>query len=212
MTPIFLRTFCCFPRLPWLIFLAVTVGGLLPAAGMEAASPLRVWRYIVIHHSGAASGNEAIIEAEHLRRGMENGMAYHFLIGNGSAGLGDGEVVEGRRWKRQIQGGHAHQDYLNECGIGICLVGNLNLRAPTERQMRSLTQLVLKLQERFQIPDDNIHGHGEFYGEDSECPGHFFNWVVFRERLNALYLAQGGASSETPVRTEQAAHPALKQP
>jgi N-acetyl-anhydromuramyl-L-alanine amidase AmpD len=153
-------------------------------------SKMRDWRYIVIHHSGAMVGNEDIIEMGHLQRGMENGMAYHFLIGNGSAGLSDGQVVEGHRWKYQLQGGHSHQDYLNENGIGICLVGNLSRKKPTQKQIESLTDLVLKLQSQFHIADDNIHGHGQFYGEDSDCPGTLFPWNDFWTTLNATYQAQ----------------------
>ena len=151
---------------------------------------MREWRYIVIHHSGASSGNAAIIETEHLNRGMENGMAYHFLIGNGSMGLGDGEVVEGHRWKYQLQGGHSHQDFLNECGIGICLIGNFNRKGPSAKQMQALAGLVLRLQREAHIPDDNIHGHGQFYGEDSDCPGKLFPWTNFWAALDATYQAR----------------------
>ena len=147
----------------------------------------REWRYLVIHHSGSSVGNVAMIQAEHLRRGMENGMAYHFLIGNGSAGLGDGEVAEGRRWRYQLQGGHAHQEDLNEIGIGICLVGNFNRTAPTDAQLRSLAQLVLRLQREFNVADDNIHGHGQYYGEDSDCPGRYFAWERFWKALDLAH-------------------------
>jgi len=150
----------------------------------------REWRCIVIHHTGSSKGNEENIQREHLRRGMENGMAYHFLIGNGSSGLGDGAVVEGHRWKHQLQGGHSHQEYLNEHGIGICLVGNFNRSPPTPRQVRVLAQLAFSLQTRFHITDDNIHGHGQFYGEDSDCPGRLFSWSNLWTQINAVYLAQ----------------------
>lgn len=147
----------------------------------------RDWQYILIHHSASSVGNVAMIQAEHLRRGMENGMAYHFLIGNGSAGLGDGEVAEGRRWKYQLQGGHAHQDVLNEAGIGICLVGNLNRTSPTEAQLRALARLVLRLQRDFNIADENIHGHGQFFGEDSDCPGRNFSWERFWKGMDLAH-------------------------
>jgi len=156
---------------------------------------MRIWRYMVIHHSGSSVGNEEIIEAGHIQRGMENGMAYHFLIGNGSARLGDGKVAEGRRWKQQLQGGHSHQDCLNEHGIGICLVGDVNRKEPTAQQLQSLASLVLKLQARFHIPDDDIHGHGEFYGEDTDCPGRRFPWRAFWSRVDALYQGQSHVSA-----------------
>jgi len=30
----------------------------------------------------------------------------------------------GDRWRRQINGGHVHSDYLNNISLGICLVGD----------------------------------------------------------------------------------------
>lgn len=164
---------------------------------------MREWRYLVIHHSGASTGNEAILQAEHLKKGMENGMAYHFLIGNGSTGLGDGAVVEGRRWKYQLQGGHSHQDHLNEYGIGICLIGNFNRKRPSSSQIRALAKLVLELQKKFNIPDENIHGHGQFYGEDSDCPGKQFPWTNFWAQVDMLYtdLATGSATNQALVVT-----------
>src|SRR5688572_16965793 len=61
-------------------------------------SPRR-WKYIVIHHSGAEEGSLKSIDRYHREeRHMENGLAYHFLIGNGN-GMGDGEIAVGNRWK-----------------------------------------------------------------------------------------------------------------
>lgn len=150
-------------------------------------SKMREWRYIVIHHSGSSTGNEEVIQEDHLRRGMENGMAYHFLIGNGTLKLGDGEVVEGRRWKYQLQGGHCHQDYLNQWGIGICLVGNFKNKVPTAKQEKALAELIYSLQQQFSISDDHVHGHGEYYGEDSDCPGKQFPWAKFWASLQAVH-------------------------
>ena len=155
----------------------------------QLPTQMRPWRYIVIHHSGAMVGNEEMIQSDHLHRGMENGMAYHFLIGNGSAKLGDGKVIEGHRWKYQLPGGHCHQDLLNDYGIGICLVGNLNRKAPTSKQMESLGKLILRLQKEFNISDRNIHGHGEYYGEDSDCPGKLFSWTDLWIYMDNIYRA-----------------------
>lgn len=165
---------------------------------VPAALPtkMRPWQYIVVHHSGSSYGNEESIQSDHLRRGMENGMAYHFLIGNGRAGLKDGEIVEGRRWKYQLQGGHSHQDFLNETGIGICFVGNFNRKAPTANQIESLAKLVLRLQRTFKIPDDRIHGHGQFFGEDSDCPGRHFSWSKVWIKINSMYEVQVVSNAE----------------
>lgn len=63
------------------------------------------WRHIVMHHSATANGNAAIFDRYHRHhRRMENGLAYHFIVGNGTDSA-DGEIEVGDRWRRQIQGG-----------------------------------------------------------------------------------------------------------
>src|ERR1035438_6831585 len=60
------------------------------------------WQYIVIHHSGVDTGT--VKAMDHYRREvrhMENGLAYDFVIGNGS-GMGDGEIAVGPRWTKQL--------------------------------------------------------------------------------------------------------------
>ena len=41
------------------------------------------WQRIVVHHSAIKYGNVEKYDAAHRLRGMQNGLAYHFLIGNG---------------------------------------------------------------------------------------------------------------------------------
>lgn len=131
------------------------------------------WEWIVGHHSATRSGNAAIFGREHLRRGMENGLAYHFVIGNGSRSA-DGEIEIGRRWYRQIKGGHVHREDINAVGIGICLVGNFQETKPTPRQLISFKALVDYLR-------DEVVGHGirfavhrEIDSGRTECPGVHF--------------------------------------
>ena len=42
-----------------------------------------------------------------------------------------GEIFIGGRWKGQLDGGHTKKRVFNESGIGICLIGNFELRSPT---------------------------------------------------------------------------------
>ena len=37
------------------------------------------WKNIIAHHSATGNGNAKIFDAAHRRRGMENGLAYHFV-------------------------------------------------------------------------------------------------------------------------------------
>ena len=54
------------------------------------------WKYIVLHHTATPEGTFRGIDSVHRERHMENGIAYHFLIGNGR-GMRDGETVASRR-------------------------------------------------------------------------------------------------------------------
>ncbi|MDP8218285.1 MAG: hypothetical protein P9M03_06125 [Candidatus Theseobacter exili] len=55
---------------------------------------------------------------------MTNGVAYHFVIYNGTNGTKDGQIQISKRWTKQLHGGHCRIDYNNQHGIGICLIGN----------------------------------------------------------------------------------------
>jgi N-acetylmuramoyl-L-alanine amidase len=147
-------------------------------------APLRDWQFIVIHHSATRAGSAEAFDAAHRARGMINGLAYHFVIDNGTDGKPDGFIETGPRWVKQMHGGHCRQAYINEHGIGICLVGNFSGGEPTVKQMDSLVLLVRGLQEQFHIADDRVLGHGEVIGEFSECPGKNFPWEELHQRLH----------------------------
>ena len=93
----------------------------------------RPWRYIVLHHSASASGNYDEIDREHRKILGYEGCGYHFVIGNGN-GSGDGQIEVAQRWNNQKQGVHcrnARSHDIDEYGIGICLVGDLDQQPPT---------------------------------------------------------------------------------
>jgi len=145
---------------------------------------LRDWEYIVVHHSGTSGGNAKIFDYYHAEeRGMENGMAYHFVIGNGTDS-GDGQIEVGNRWRRQIQGGHLASETLNEIAIGICLVGDFNRSRLGPRQAASLIELVQFL--RKMMPDQRLkfRTHREINTRPTECPGRLFPTQALREILN----------------------------
>lgn len=142
------------------------------------------WRYIVVHNSGTRQGNARAFDYYHLHvRHMVNGLAYHFVIGNGSSS-GDGEVEIGNRWKRQINGGHVHSDYLNNIALGICLVGDFNHDTPTGHQLAALDELIRYLRQRVGKIDRQwaiVKAHREINPPrwPTDCPGdHFpYQWL-----------------------------------
>ena len=136
------------------------------------------WKYIVIHHSATQSGSPKGMDEYHRRkRGMKNGLAYHFVIGNGR-GMRDGEIAVGNRWKGQLNGGHLRSSTQNTYSIGICLVGNFDLRRPTANEMASLEALVGYLMNRCNIPASKVKTHREINTKPTRCPGrNFRTWA-----------------------------------
>ncbi len=144
------------------------------------------WRFIIVHNSGTRQGNARIFDYyhKHVRR-MPNGLAYHFVIGNGTSS-GDGEIEIGNRWTRQINGGHVHSDYLNNISLGICLVGDFNRDQPTKAQLASCEELVRYLRarcgkvEHHEIP---VKPHREMNPPRwaTDCPGDDFPYRWFRQ-------------------------------
>lgn len=141
------------------------------------------WRHIVMHHSATANGNAAIFDRYHRHhRRMENGLAYHFIVGNGTDSA-DGEIEVGDRWRRQIQGGHVRSLAYNENSIGICLVGDFERGRPTARQIAAALELVRFLKTTLLQDRPTILVHREIKGEHTLCPGRNFPIARFH-RLN----------------------------
>jgi murein DD-endopeptidase MepM/ murein hydrolase activator NlpD len=141
------------------------------------------WKYVVIHHSGAAKGNARIIDVYHRQKGMENGLAYHFVIGNGHDSK-DGQIEVGPRWIHQQSGGHLYDHHLNEISIGICLVGDFNRTSPTKRQIAAATELIRYLNQRCGGKKLIFRGHKEINSRPTDCPGRYFPLRAFHRLFN----------------------------
>src|SRR5438552_2199981 len=145
----------------------------------------RRWQFIVVHNSGTRQGSARIFDYyhRHVRR-MQNGLAYHFVIGNGTS-TGDGQIEVGDRWRRQINGGHVHSDYLNNIALGICLVGDFNRDQPTRRQLEACEELINYLRKRCGKIDAHyavVRPHREVNPPQwaTDCPGNAFPYSWFR--------------------------------
>lgn len=125
-----------------------------------------------------------MFDRDHRGRGWE-GLGYHFVIGNGH-GSGDGQIEIGSRWHSQMHGAHCKtkDNYFNEHGIGICLVGDFTKSRPSPRQMDSLQQLVSFLTNRCNIRPDRVTTHSAVTGK-TECPGKNFPLQTIRRTLLA---------------------------
>jgi len=140
------------------------------------------WECIVVHHSATPMGGAARFDRAHRERGFDE-LGYHFVIGNGTD-TADGEVEVGPRWKAQKYGAHCRspEDYYNEHGIGICLVGNFDETRPTAAQVQSLTRLVKYLRRTYDIPADKVFSHGGVTGM-THCPGKHFDLKALRKAV-----------------------------
>lgn len=157
--------------------------GWLPERGLSER-----WECIVIHHTASLAGSLRDVDAWHQAKGWES-CGYHFVIGNGTNSP-DGKVEPSVRWKEQSTGAHTRlgmnvrlgvENYYNEHGIGIVLVGDFERQRPSPRQMDSLVRLVRFLRTACRVPDSRIYVHGELKATD--CPGRGFSPEEFRGRL-----------------------------
>lgn len=144
--------------------------------------------HIVVHCSDSSFGNAEIIDSWHKERGFSK-IGYHYVILNGKIknrnydALLDGIVQEGRNLDDDpyIQGEEigAHALGLNDCSVGICLIG---IKMFSEYQLLSLISLVKELIEKYDISIDNIIGHYETeQSHGKTCPN--FNMEKFRNLL-----------------------------
>lgn len=143
------------------------------------------WRYIVVHNSGTRQGSAKAFEHYHRYvRKMPNGMAYHFVIGNGTS-TRHGEIEIGNRWHRQLQGGHVHSDYLNNIALGICFVGDFNRDQPSETQLDAAEEIIGYLRKkvgRVGGQKSVVRPHRDINPPrwPTDCPGDDFPYRWFR--------------------------------
>jgi hypothetical protein len=143
------------------------------------------WRYIVIHHSATKKGNGLSFNRYHLQKGF-GGVGYDFVIDNGTNGEPDGQIEITPRWLLQEAGVHCRAFGMNDSAIGICLVGNFNRQKISKAQMTTLVHLIGLLRDYYRIPLENIMGHGQVPGANTDCPGKRFPWFRFVRRLKLL--------------------------
>ncbi|PZR71611.1 MAG: hypothetical protein DLM73_15535 [Chthoniobacterales bacterium] len=137
------------------------------------------WKFVIVHNSGTRQGSARVFDYyhRHVRR-MKNGLAYHFVIGNGTS-TRNGQIEIGERWIRQISGGHVHSDYMNSIGLGICLVGDFNRDQPTRAQLEACEELIKYLQERCGKMAVRPHREVNPPRWATDCPGDVFPYGWF---------------------------------
>ncbi len=147
------------------------------------------WNYIVIHHSAGNYGNIEHLQRIHDQRQSKepiHAISYHYIVGNGN-GMEDGTVASDLRKKFNLWGVHVSKNNWdkNFRGIGICIIGNLDKSAMTQKQYVSLLKLTKELMEKHSIGIDAIGFHGKLEGEATKCPGKFFPYEQFMNDLKS---------------------------
>jgi hypothetical protein len=170
--------------------------GSLPRSVQRAITEADVrpgrWKYIVIHHSGVDTGTVKSMDHYHRDvKHMENGLAYHFVIGNGS-GMGDGQIAVCPRWTEQLNGGHLASEWQNTLALGICLVGNFDQHPPHPAQLESLHALIDALLSRCKLPPGAVKTHQQINIVRTRCPGSRFPAQSFLDSLKSPNNGSGG--------------------
>lgn len=132
------------------------------------------WSRITVHHSAETSSDPEggsfedsantlrLIQKYHMDDpGHRWGdIGYHFAID------GAGRIFELRElgWQGAHAGGNNNQQ-----NIGICMLGNLLKRPPTQAALKSLQLLLKQLRDKYRIPADRVAPHNEY--ATTQCPG-----------------------------------------
>ena len=123
---------------------------------------------IILHCSASSFGSASVINQWHKELGFSE-IGYHFVILNGQISSNyhldsmDGSIERGRNLSRSEA---AHAYGYNRTHIGICSISNGEY---TEKQAESLFDLVVELQEKYEIEIDNILGHNEVSPKSCPC-------------------------------------------
>jgi len=159
----------------------------LPPGGLSGR-----WDCIVIHHSASDSGGAAAFDEYHRNTCGWDELGYHFVIGNGTD-TPDGRIEVGSRWAKQKHGAHCKtaDNYYNDHGIGVCLVGDFEHSRPTAAQMESLEKLTRFLLEECDIPVDRVLTHKGVTGRTA-CPGRRFPLETLKRHLSVPVAASAG--------------------
>jgi hypothetical protein len=140
------------------------------------------WSRITVHHSAETSTDPAggsfedsaqtlrLIQKFHMEDPEHKwgDIGYHFLIDSA------GRIFEGRELK--WQGAHASGDN-NFQNVGVCLLGDLDRRAPTPAALKSLETLLDDLRTKHKIPASRVYPHDHF--KVTDCPGPYVkSWLA----------------------------------
>jgi hypothetical protein len=105
----------------------------------QAPSALGRWKKIIITCTGENQGSaRSLHQRDRDVLGADDGLRWHFVIGNGR-GDAAGEVSVAPRWQAQQAAGSVTSDAET---IVIALIGDWSRRAPSDEQLAALSELI----------------------------------------------------------------------
>lgn len=124
---------------------------------------------ITIHHEGwtpinftdadAAAERLDLIRKSHIQRLGAGDIGYHYIIDRA------GRLWQGR--EATYQGAHVRSN--NENNLGVMVLGNFEVQAPTDAQLATLRDTLTKLIRQYRVSANRVYTHREL--NPTDCPG-----------------------------------------
>jgi len=144
---------------------------------------MRHWQEIMIHHSATPDGatfDWQAIRRYHMTDEMHRyaDIGYHF----GVEKIGDRyETLVGR----SLRSPGAHCRGRNYTAIGICVVGNYDIVAPSADALMRCAELCRVLMDMFDIPIQRVVAHRS-WNPHKTCPGKMFDMNTLKQYIIKL--------------------------
>ena len=125
---------------------------------------------LIIHCSAVKDGpvlDARGIIAFHVSKGWDT-VGYHFLL---DFVLGETLVIQGRPF--WMHG--AHCPPMNKKSLGVCVIGEFDTVAPTDRKLQKTAELCAALCHLHTIPVRDIRPHRDYARDGRSCPGKLFD-------------------------------------
>ncbi len=137
---------------------------------------------IVVHHSLTADSQTvswgAIRHYHTVVLGWQD-VGYHAGVELVRSGTHEYyEILLGRMWDRI----GAHEPAVNAESLGVCFVGDFDLKEPPMGQLVVGARLIAYWMKLFGISKHSVYGHRDFR-PDKSCPGRRFDMDVLRGML-----------------------------
>jgi len=138
----------------------------------------RKWSHIIIHHSLTKDGN--VNDWSAITNYHKNVMQFADCGYHAGLEIVDGSIVYQVGRPLDLQG--AHTLGMNDRAIGICIVGNFDIVAPSNAHYFLTANLCKAFMGRFGIPSCNVLPHREYAYKT--CPGKLFDMIRLRNEIS----------------------------